>query len=431
MDAAELAVAFSPQLKQVKAQYGLKEGMWKWSLRSFIPRIGLNVSENDRLQKIGADSFIKNYELSVEQLIFDGGRTSINQKLESIELKLSLSEIEKIASNVAESAISAYRNVLVSRAIYGIRESALVVLEEQHRILSHEVKLGLALPSDLSNADINLADARNDLFSIKLDLIEMEQQFADMLGLYSLPVLSEKIIIYQPVSIPQPETARILALEQNRELNEARYSIQKKQMEIKYSSISWLPNLHLMGGLGLRGHQYPLTSYTWSIGLSVDFSGAWLQNKFNALLGKELFNTNTAAVQNGAGFLPEPQIKFNKLQLKLALEYELENFKLISEQVKRMAERAVERYKLADEKLQLAAKTVEFTEQRCTLEKLRLDLGQITRLQLMEALAEKTQKEVAMIQAAASLMETERELERILSLKPGELAIFSKLKGEL
>jgi len=421
-DAAELAVAFSPQLKQARLQYNLKEGMWKWGLRAFIPRIGLTVSENDRVQQIGGDSFIKNYNLSIEQLVFDGGRTSINRNLEKMELELAQSEIDKMASDIAEAAIAAYRNVLVSRAVYDIRKSALVVLEEQRRILSHEIELGLALPADLSNADVNIADAQIELFSIKLDLIELEQQFADLLGLNYLPELTEKISIYQPVSVPQPGAAGIMALEMNRDLKDAQYSIQKKQAEIKYASRSWLPNLLITGGFGLRGQNYPLTNYVWSIALSVDFTGSWGQNRFSASRGGESPDTDTASVQNSVGLSPDPSINFNKSQLKLSLNYELENYKLISEQVRRMAERAVEKCKLADEKRRLAIKAAELTVQRCALEELRLNLGQITRVQLMEALLDKTQKEVNLIQAAAALMEAERELEKILNLKPGELA---------
>jgi len=421
-DAAELAVSFSPQLRQARLQYNLKEGMWKWGLRAFIPRLGLSVSENDRVQQYGADSFLKNYNLSLEQLVFDGGRTSINRKLEKMDLELAQSEIEKMTANIEESAISAYRNVLVSREIYEIRKSALVVLEEQRRILKHEVELGLALAADLANADINIADAQIELFSIKLDLIEMEQQFADLLGLDSLPELTEKIVIYKPVSTPKPKDAGAMALEQNGDLKEAQYSIQKKQAELKYASRSWLPNLLITGGFGLRGQRYPLTNYVWSVALSVDFTGSWGQNRFNFTRGGESPDADTASVQNNAGFSPDPSIHFNKSQLKLALNYELENFKLISEQVRRMAERAVEKCKLADEKRLLAVKAVELTEDRCALETLRLNLGQITRVELMEALLDKTQKEVAMIQAAAALMEAERELEKILNLKPGELA---------
>jgi len=43
----------------------------------------------------------------------------------------------------------------------------------------------------------------------------------------------------------------------------------------------------------------------------------------------------------------------------------------------------------------------------------------------MEKLIEQTQREIAAIEAATALLEAERELERFLDLKPGELASFA------
>jgi hypothetical protein len=43
----------------------------------------------------------------------------------------------------------------------------------------------------------------------------------------------------------------------------------------------------------------------------------------------------------------------------------------------------------------------------------------------METLIEQTQREISAVQAAISLLEAERELERFLDLRPGELAMFA------
>jgi hypothetical protein len=43
----------------------------------------------------------------------------------------------------------------------------------------------------------------------------------------------------------------------------------------------------------------------------------------------------------------------------------------------------------------------------------------------MEARLEYAQKEIAAVEAAAALLEAERDLERLLDLRPGELAVFA------
>jgi len=55
---------------------------------------------------------------------------------------------------------------------------------------------------------------------------------------------------------------------------------------------------------------------------------------------------------------------------------------------------------------------------------LRLSLGEITRIELMEARMDYSRRKAAVVEAAAALFQAERELERLLDLGPGELALL-------
>jgi hypothetical protein len=430
-EAAELAVISSIELRQARASQDLNEGIWKLGIREYFPRLGLNVSENDRLQEIGADSFIKNYGVSLDQLIWDGGRISMTRNLERMELDLSSSRLGRMASEVAESAIAAYRNILSSRAILEIRKTALLVLEEQRRILNEEVALGLALAVDIANADINLAEAKIDIYSLQLDLAEMESQFAELLGLDLMPVLAETVDVNRSVLLPAVSAAGALAREKNPDLIDARFSLTKRQAELKYVSRSWIPTLRLTGNFGLSGQRYPLTRYNWSIGISIDFSNPWFQSRFSTQAGWEPPHDMTAAVQNGLNPLPDPASGFGKKQASLALEFEQDRYNIILERTGRIAANAVEKCSLVEQKRVLALDAARLAAERCRIEEIRLELGQITRLKLMETLIEQTQREIAVIEAVVAMLEAERELERFLDLKPGELAVFAALMGDI
>jgi len=424
--AAELAVASSSDLKYSYASQALTEGAWKWGRRVYFPRFSFIISENDRLQQIGTDSFVKNYGISVDQLIFDGGRTYMSRNLEKHELNLSSSKLGRMASEIAESAITAYRNILSSREVLEIKKSALIVLDEQRRILNEEVQLGLALAVDLADADINLSSAKLDIFSLQLELTETERQFAELIGLETLPELTEKVDIYKAVSLPAAVLAETLAKERNPDLEEVRHSITKKQAELKIISRSWIPNLRLSGNFGLSGQRYPLTHFNWSIGVNIDFSSPWFQGSIGTQTGWEPPYDKTAMIQNNFSPLPDPASGLKKDQVKIALALEQEKYNIILKRIGRMAVNAVEKCLIAEQKRILAIEAAALGTERCRIEKLRLNLGQITRINLMEALIEQTQKEIAIIQAATALLEAERELERCLDLKPGELALLTQ-----
>jgi outer membrane protein TolC len=427
-EAANLAVAASVDLRNAYASQGLREQAWTLGLRAYFPRLGISVSENDRLAEIGADSFVKNYGINLDQLLWDGGRTSMARTLERTELNLAYNQLERAAADVAEAALSAYRNVLSSRAVLSIRESSIETLSQQRRILAEEVALGLALAVDLAEADLTLASMKIEILSLRSDLAEMEQQYAEILGLDALPELSEKVDVNRAALLPEAGAALRMAQERNPELGEMRYSIFRKQGELKYAARQWIPSFRLQGSFGLTGKAYPLTRYTWSVGLSIELSGPWLQNSFNIQAGWEPPYDRTAQLQNSLVPAPDPQSALTRKQAEQALVLEQEKYRLAFERAGRAAERGVERCLLADRKRGLALEAQGIAAERFRLEELRLALGQITRLELMEALLQYTQMEIASVNAAAALLETERELERLLDLKPGELAGFAAIK---
>jgi hypothetical protein len=423
--AAKLAISASADLKHSRESLALSKGAWKWGVRSYFPQISVSISENDRLQQLGADSFMKNYSINLEQPVWDGGKLSMSRKLEKMELDLSASKLDRTANEIAESAIAAYRNLLSSREILKIKKTALAVLEEQRNILNEEVKLGLALSVDLASAEINLLNAKIDIYSLQLDLGEMEKQFMELLGLESMPILTEKVDINRSVLLPSSSAAAALAKEKNPDLIDARYSITKKQMEYKYISYSWIPSLRLTGNFALTGQRYPLTRYNWSVGVAVDFSNPWFQSRFGTQFGWEPPYDNTAMIQNSFTPLPDPASKYGKKQAKIALSLEQEKYKTALERIGRTAATAVDKCAFMEQKRLLAIDAAAIGTEKCRVEEIRLNLGHITRLTLMETLIEQTQKEIAVVEAATALLESERELERFLDLEPGELEIFA------
>jgi len=205
-------------------------------------------------------------------------------------------------------------------------------------------------------------------------------------------------------------------------------------MEYKYISYSWIPSLRLTGNFALTGQRYPLTRYNWSVGVAVDFSNPLFQNRFGAQAGWEPPYDNTAMIQNNFTPLPDPASLYGKKQAKIALSLEQERYKIALERIGRTAATAVDKCAFMEQKRLLSIDVAAIGAEKCRIEETRLSLGHITRLTLMEALIEQTQKEVAVVEAATALLEAERELERFLNLEPGELEIFAgilKNQGEI
>jgi outer membrane protein TolC len=430
-DAARMAVESSDELKNEYAMQAIREGTWQLGLRVYLPSLTVSAAEDDRLSQISSDSFQKTYTVNLEQFLWDGGRTSTNRAIEKAELAIMTTELGRQSVSVADAALSSYRSVLSARAMLDIREAALESLTEQRRILAEEVNRGLALAVDLLEADISVSEANIEILSLRIELEEAEQQLAESLGVDSLPPLAEKVDIYRTPVLPPKGSVHSVAQARNSELITARHTIAKRQVEARYAALSWIPTLSLAAGVSLTGTKYPLTRANWSVGLTLDFSSPWFSSSIRSSAGWEPPHDRTAGLQGSLTPVPDPASGLSAKNTELALNLERVKYEQTFKRTGRNAEIALETCYFTEQKRELAVESLKLSADRLRLTELRLELGQITRIDLMTTQIEYAQKEVEAVEIAISMLEAERSLETIIDLPPGGLAEFVHQQSRL
>ena len=424
--AASMAVQASGDLRNEYSAKALREGAWMWGLRAYLPRLSITASEDERLSETGPDSFYKNYSFNLEQLLWDGGRLSLSRRMERMELDLAGSRLKRMAADIADAALSAYRDVLHSRMVLEIQEKTLASLEDHIRILEREVALGLARPSDLLEAEITVALAELEMLSLSMALEETEWRLTERLGLEKLPILSERIDTGRSPTLPDVEMARSFAESSNPELAALRHSIVRRQAELKTVSRSWVPSLRLTGSFALSGQHYPLSRYGWSVGLIVDFSSPWLSGNMGTSAGWDPPHDRTARLQQTLTPAPDPAGVFSVRSAELALTHERSRYETAVKEIHAATERGVRTCALLERRRILAHEALELEGKKFQLAELKLSLGEITRIELMEARLSYAKREAAVAEAAVALLRAERELERLLDLAPGDLSLLAK-----
>ena len=428
--AAEQAMAVSPELRGEAAQQVLKEGSWVLGFRSFLPILSLTASENDRLSTIGADSFTKNYTISIQQLLWDGGRLAANRNLEKAELDLGRMDLRRKSAETGESAINLYRTIIYNEALLHIKEESLKALELQGDILREEVRRGLALQTDLDEADLSLESSRLDVESLRLDMDMARLELADLLGLKELPSLSERIDTGRSTVLPRSGKDDLITLlgqmvlEVHPDLVRERYAIRKLQVQLQSASRAWWPTFRLSGDLSLQGDRYPLSRYNYSLGLMMEFSSPYLSGSVGGKAGWEGSSDRTAALQSSAEPVPDPASALSRRSLEAMLALEQERYGLLLRQMESQCRRLVQSCFVAEDKRLLARRQMELSRKQLELQEVKHSLGQSTTLDVMKARIEASQQETAVVEAAVSLLQAERELEKYLDLSPGELGLF-------
>ena len=425
-DAARLAVENSRELRNEYSAKALREGVWLWGARAFLPRFSITGSEDDRVSEIGTDSFHKNYSVNVDQLLWDGGRLLLARRMERAELDLAGNRLKQLGTDIAEAAVSSYRDVLQGRKVLEIQKKTLESLNEQRRILQRELELGLVRQIDLVEAEITVALTELEINSLSMDLMEAERRLAERLGLETLPFLSEQIDTSRSTKLLPLVMALALAEGRNPELAAFRYSLVRRQAELRSTSLSWLPTLRLTGSFGLSGRQYPLFRHSWSVGVNIDFSSPWISGSTGTSFGKDPPYDKNARLQQTVLPAPNPAEVFSVRHAELNLRHERSVYETAIKEVLNAVERGIIKCELLDKKRLLIMQTLDWEREKLHIAELKLSLGEIRRIDLMEALLDYAKREVALVEAATLVLQAERELERLLDLAPGELSALAE-----
>lgn len=425
-DAGRIAVEASKELRHQEAVLAIRRDVWKWGRRAYFPKLSINAYEDDRLDMNGPDTFQKNYSLTLEQLVFDGGRLFTSRKIEKARFATQSAGLESAKGDIYEEALTAYRSILLGRKTLAIRKRGLESLEAQRRILAVRLELGMALPAELAEFDISIADTKITVLNAQLELTETELQFAEMLGMESLPPLLESIDTNRAAIVVDAAEFRGAVEARNQELQAARLSIKEKEEEARLAARSWIPSVKANGSFVVRGSRYPLTQHTWQVGLTLEFDTPFLSGSSGGSFGFEGRTTKTARLQGQLTPLSNPSAWPSSHEPQLVLDLERSKFGILFERTGRGAESAIALCNFGEQKRILAKESSRLAEERFNLIKLTFDLGHITGIELLEAQTERIQKEIALAEAAAQLLAAERALEKLIDLRPGELANFSK-----
>ncbi|MDR1468859.1 MAG: TolC family protein [Spirochaetaceae bacterium] len=417
----EMAVAASIELQTELAQQSLKESAWKMGIRDFFPSVTLSASEDDRVSTIGPDDFSKMYTVSVQQLLFDGGKMSSGRKIEKAQLLLQKDTLQNMLREVSENAIAVYRQVLQGRMTLDIKRQSLAALEKQRLVLDTEMTLGLALETDLLEADIMLEEARIEIVNGELEQAEQEKQFAEMLGLDRVPVLAEQIDITRVFRLPSVKAVQSEILARNPDLVSSQLSILQKEEEAKFASRLWIPTLKGNGSFSLTGDHYPLSHYKWSFGLTIDFSMPWIGSTTSGNYGEEPRTEKNAQLSESLKLLPDPALGLSGKSAKLALNLERNKHAVVMRRLDRNAELLMEKLDFLIRKRDLAIRSKELASAQLRLAETRIKLGHITRLDMMQMELDYAQSEIMGVNTAVDVLSAVREIEKLMALPPGEL----------
>ncbi len=237
-----------------------------------------------------------NFNISVNQTIWDFGKTNALIAKSKAELLSATTNIEQAKAQMASQVATVYYSMVYLKKAIIVEDSILSFLKVNKAVVQSRINRGDALQIDLSNIQSNIDLEENR----KVDFVNSWQKQKAMLE-YSTGTNAEPTST--DFDFPEFAEASIAeyAKQNNFDIRLANQRSLASEMDLKYAESNRLPILSFGGGTGYKnGYQpnlYPLIfNYFLGVNLSVPIYNAGKNNQ-NMHIAQKVLESNQLAIK--------------------------------------------------------------------------------------------------------------------------------------
>lgn len=425
-DAVNIALQNSKQiyLQELNSLIAMKNA--KLSFREFLPSINFSYNDSSGVTYFSSDTNSKTFSLSLNQLLYDGGKRRFNYQINKLNTMYSYNAVDLEIKNFQSQIIDEYYSLLKQHEIVNINKDLLDSATEQLNIIEKEKDLGLTLETDYLEYQISYLQTENNLYTSKRELKKKEDNFKILLGVSKNVELDINDSFYNEYKfISYMDYIDFLfehGKNNNIELKQQNLSIITSQKQLEFSKSWFLPTIALEGGISFSGVNFPLTEPSYNIKLNFSFSdNPLLPTDIGKSLSLKNQKLNNISDNVSFSFLPSStyfstlrQNEISLLQLKLQYENSINQlYNTISDTI----------YSLDDllHSIIIQEKTINLQQKKIEVSKAELKTGNIKRVDYLEDLINLASYKIQLLDEKFNAQNQIRTLEIITYVPLGEL----------
>jgi outer membrane protein len=279
--ALEKSTAVQAALQGVVAAKEREKGQFT----EFLPKFSAGYSYTRQDNETKLDSFVLNpqdtYEFSatVNQPIFRGFNLITKYRVAGLELDISRFELEQTRQDIILRAKEAYFGVLRAERLLRVAEDAVTRLTAHAEVARNFYDVGMTPKNDLLEAEVELANAKQELVVAENRLQEVSAEFNTLLRRpIDAPVVLEDILTYEPIT-QDYESCWETAKQSRRELKVADLQVEIGERNVQIVRKDYMPEVNFQGSynkLGddpdVRGGEGIVDPDSWNVMLSATWT---------------------------------------------------------------------------------------------------------------------------------------------------------------
>ena len=398
-EATALALRQQPTLRSAQGSLTAAQARVPQARSAYFPRFdlqtGLQTSEvksdttNNRTR---SESTFANVQ--GRQLIYDFGKTAALVDEAKAGSRVASGELERVRDLVVQNVRQAYFNLLQARRLVAVADAALARSELNLRSARGFFDVGTKPKSDVTRAEVEVANARVDVIRARNLVRFTETSLANALGLEAtVPIEIDDILTYEPVML-DPSQLLVEALGNRPELRQFQARLDAARAQLAGARARYLPDLTVNGSAGMASDDAVVSTDGVS---GVTFADEW---SISGQLTWNLFE----------GFFTQYRVK----ETQALVETARANYETVELQVRLEVEQAYIVVIEAAERYGATEKAVESAQENLRLAQGRYDAGVGTILELTEAQLSLTNAEANSVRAVTDYRVGLATLDRVV-----------------
>ena len=396
------------------------------AVQDFLPSLNISWSENDAVKIGGADSRSKSIQLSVRQLVTDGGRRIVLYNMNKTDAYYAVKACEQELQAFQSSVIDQYGACLQQNEIIKIKSDLEKNASMQLEIIKKEYDLGLALENDYLEYLISFKRIQNDKKKAERELRTRMRTLKTLIGMDTDEELRVGNISSEQSGLPYLEghiaELRRMTDERNPAVKKAEAALHYAERRLAYAKLFFIPEVSVEGVVSFSGTAYPLNKPSYSIKLSVSFSNMPFVPT-TAGNGYGFNKSGLGGIDNSlsAGFVPDIGYFIKNNINKISVEREAEQLRLQKHALyERLFEKAAA-YDDGKDSIARISESIALRERRIAVSAEQVEKGEMKRIDYLAELMEIAEEKVKLVAAQSSILAAARDIEIMICVPFGGL----------
>jgi len=414
---------------KIKAKRKLITERW----REFLPSVGISYQHRNEVSIGLNDSRLHEIKLSIEQIIYDGGRRKLDLDLARLEELLTRDEFDIIYNNLRLKIQEAYLKVLAASGKLKLNNKSLQRAKVQLYQARREKKLGFTTRFQVMNIASKVEQIKLAFIKAQNENIQSMHDLKHTLNLdYMINLEVEGDIFEDFLLKPEiPHLNDMISEARNKrpEVLKSQVNLTHKRKILKLEENYWIPKISISSHIGRSGEQWPVQDQSWGIDLKVTMPFGGNTNNITSGYGRKQENSKETRISENFQIMNDMSHDRKIIESKSQYEEAVYSYNTLLQTIAIEVNKAHDNLLEAWESIKTGTNRVYFQYESLRLMNTRYKVGEVKRSDILFEETELVKAQEELTDAIARYLVTVYQLERAMGLPPGTLGLFKHEKG--